>query len=347
MKICYLLEDTNLSGGVRVVFDQARALSHRGHKVNVRARNGSHHWYPYPIKVDYVSGLDQSFASAAKPDVVVGTFWTTVHPALKLQAPVTVHLCQGYEGALPEYGHFRSAIEDVYQIAIPKITVGEWLSEKLIARFGPERFPAFCVGQIVDTDLYRPGAYWAHWLRHLRGLPHQVLVPGLYESFCKGVSDALEAVSIMRREGNTIHLIRVSSGQPSPQEMATTQIDEYYSVISPLEVAQLYQRADLLLAPSLSEEGFGLPFAEALASGLPAVATAIPSHLSFAVEHDYAYFVSEHDPEAMATAAMSVLTDPLTRFKFRRRGPSIVRRRFRAESVAERLESVFARLALQ
>lgn len=57
LKICYLLESTNLSGGVRVVFDQTRALRERGHEVKVRALFGDHMWYPYSVDVDYVSDL--------------------------------------------------------------------------------------------------------------------------------------------------------------------------------------------------------------------------------------------------------------------------------------------------
>lgn len=57
LKICYLLESTNLSGGVRVVFDQTRVLRERGHEVKVRALFGDHMWYPYSVDVDYVSDL--------------------------------------------------------------------------------------------------------------------------------------------------------------------------------------------------------------------------------------------------------------------------------------------------
>jgi glycosyltransferase involved in cell wall biosynthesis len=344
MRICYLLESTELCGGVRVVFDQARALAQRGHQVSVRALRGKHEWYPYPLGVDYVSRLDQRFPAGEGPDVTVGTFWTTVAPAVALGAPLTVHLCQGFEGALPEYDHVRHTIENAYRIPIPKITVGEWLVDRLKIEFGTETFPVFCVGQVVDTELFRPGTLL---LRRLRGFfrpSYRILLIGLYESSCKAVADALHAVSIMRRQGEALRLIRVSTGHPSTEEISITQIDEYHTMISPREMSVLYRRAHLLLAPSLAGEGFGLPFAEALASGLPAVATAIPSHLSFSKRKDYACFVPEGDPEAMAAAARRILHDHALYRRLQEQGLSIVRSRFGAAEVSQRLEALFSKL---
>ena len=344
MRICYLLESTELSGGVRVVFDQARALVRQGHQVSVRALRGKHNWYPYPVQVEYVSSLDQPFPRYAKPDVVVGTFWTTIAPAIKIMAPLTVHLCQGYEGAIQEYSHIVGAIETAYLTPIPKITIGEWLSDQLKAYFGSQAFPIFCIGQIVDTGLFHPSPYIWRRLWPFYRSPFRILIVGLYESSCKGIVNALKAVAIMRRQGESVYLIRVSTGKLSKEETSITEIDEYHTMISPEAMASLYRRVHLLLAPSRKAEGFGLPFAEALASGLPVVATMIPSHLSFSKEKDYACFVPEADPEAMAQAGCQVLHDRALRHRLQRRGPSVVRHSFRAEDVARRLEAVFTRL---
>ena len=342
MRICYLLETTELCGGVRVVFDQARALAQRGHQVSVRALKGEHSWYPYPVQVEYVSQLSQPFLT--EPDVVVGTFWTTIDPAIKIMAPLTVHLCQGYEGAFQEYSHIVRAIEAVYLIPIPKITIGEWLSDQLKAHFGAQMFPIFCIGQIVDTDLFHPSPYIWHRLWSFCRPPFRILIAGLYESSCKGVADALKAVAIMRQQGEPVYVIRVSTGKLSREEASITEIDEYHTMISPSAMASLYRRVHLFLAPSRKAEGFGLPFAEALASGLPVVATMIPSHLSFSRKKDYACFVPEADPEAMAQSASHVLHNRALRHSLQRRGPSVIRRRFRADEVARGLEAVFMRL---
>jgi len=339
MRIWYLLESTELCGGVRVVFDQARALGKRGHTVTIKALRGNHQWYPYEVETDYVS--DFTHRAGPKPDVVIATFWTTVRPAIQLESDLTFHFCQGYEGDITEYASIRSDIEAVYRIPIPKITVGPWLSDRLTGYFGQEAFRTFEVGQVVDLDLFRPPWPWEKRLSIMRSKKTGILLVGLFESSVKAIPDGLACVALLREKGLDMHLVRVSNGEPTEKELAYTTIDEYHTNIPPKEMLRIYHRSDLFLAPSLAHEGFGLPFAEALACGMPSVATAIPSYLSFDSHHDYAYFVPEHDPVAMAESAMKIIQDRRLQRVLRRRGREVVRRNFKAAQVAEKLEAVF------
>ena len=121
MNICYLLESTELCGGVRVVFDQARALEKRGHRVLIRSLRGDHRWYPYPVTVEYVTGLAEGFGNQSLvPDILIATFWTTVKEAVSLNIPATFHFCQGFEGDIPEYSSLLPAIEEAYRTPIPR-----------------------------------------------------------------------------------------------------------------------------------------------------------------------------------------------------------------------------------
>ena len=111
--------------------------------------------------------------------------------------------------------------------------------------------------------------------------------------------------------------------------------------MKPSQLAALYRHSDLFFAPSRDKEGFGLPFAEALASGTPCVATRIPSFLGFDNCHDYAAFVPQNDPAAMANAASQLLRDPAKISFLRRRGPEVIRYNYSADKVARALDQVF------
>ncbi len=343
MKICYLLVSTNLFGGVKIVFDQARALRQRGHEVKIRALKGDHTWYPYPVQVEYVEKLDQGFEQGHTPDVVICTYWTTVRPGLNLNSPLTLHLCQGYEGNFPELANYRTEIENVYKIPIPKITIGEWISAQLDQILGQGLFSIHCVGQIVDTGLFRPKKLnlepFLSFFKKEKKNPNILLV-GDHEISCKGISNGLQAVSILRKRGIGVNLIRVALASFYKQESATTLINEYFTKISPIQMASIYKKTQIFLAPTLKQEGFGLPFAEALACGVPAVATKIPSYLSFDQKKDYALFVEENDPEGMADAVSSLLQDPRSRARLKKRGPALIQSKFSPAKVARAIEKV-------
>jgi len=341
LNICYLLESAALCGGVRVVLDQARSLIASGHRVSILALHGDADWYPYPISLCQVSDF-VSAAASIKPDVVVATFWTTVAPALACGAPLTVHLCQGLEYDVREYNDRVSAIEEAYAHPIPKLTVGPWLDAKLRQRFGVDAFPIVCVGQSVDTDLYRPVSPWQ---RVFSAWPARqgvrVLLPGLFEFSGKGISFALRAVRALRAEGREVHLVRVSTQPQNLLESEITLINEYHQAVTPRVMAELYRNADVVLTPSTEEEGFGLPFAEAMACGRAVVATKIRSYLSLVGGRDCAMLVPAGDVEALIVAMRTLMDDAGLRRRMGREGAALMRGRFEAAVVAQNIESAF------
>ena len=72
------------------------------------------------------------------------------------------------------------------------------------------------------------------------------------------------------------------------------------------DLPALYQGAAMLVFPSLYE-GFGMPLLEAMASGLPVVASDTSSHREVLGEE--AVFVSPHDPDSLARALKDLLLD--------------------------------------
>jgi len=339
LNISYVIESTELCGGVRVVFDQSRALKERGHTVLIISFAGDHKWYPYGIEVEYVDSIEA--VKDREFDIVVSTFWTTIEKALRLKARGLLHLCQGYEGDTIEYAGIRSHIEKAYQVPIPKIVLGKWLEDRLISVFGMEAFETYIVGQIIDTRLYAPQSYIKRLIKTFTKKRLNVLIVGAFEYSVKAVEDGLKAVSIIRGKGYDVNLIRVSYTKEYPEESNITPINEYYVKITPLEMRDIYYKADIVISPSLSNEGFDLPFAESLACGVPVIATRIPSHMSLDNRADYAAFVSTKDPLAIANALEDLINSPLKRLYLSHRGIQVTRNNFMAHTVAERLEKAF------
>jgi glycosyltransferase involved in cell wall biosynthesis len=97
----------------------------------------------------------------------------------------------------------------------------------------------------------------------------------------KRIDVLLETTAILTRSWPNLRLIRVGDTFTSAQERQVRQLGLADSVrvlpfVDRRVLAAVYRRATMLLQPS-DREGFGLPVAEAMASGTPVVASRIPA----------------------------------------------------------------------
>jgi len=321
--INYLLEDTALFGGVKVVLHHAELLRRVGHRVTVVSRGPRPTWYPTGDDFRSVPEFSPEFVPEA--DLHVATFWTTLEPAAALPSGQVVHFCQGFEAALEHNRADHPRILEAYSRVVPTWAVSPHLAELNSDRFGrPVR--------IV------PPALEPYWRPRRRLGPRRrpkVLVPHPFEFYMKGVDTALEAVRLVRRRGIELTLVRLSQWPLGDEERALLEPDEFHHHLDPPEVAVLLGGCDLMLAPSWQSEGFGLAVLEALACGLPVVASRISSHESFAA--GAAELVPVGDADGFAEAAEMVLSSGRRWRAMRQRGLERARR-FSEETVAATLD---------
>lgn len=327
LRIAYLLESTELSGGVKVALIQAEALARRGHRVAVVSADARPDWHSLSRAAFERCAFRES-AELARADVRVATFWTTVAPALADARGPVFHLCQGYEADFSFYAGDRSAIEEAYRRPTRKLAVSQTLARKLEDRgVGP----ATNVGQAFEADGYGPAPERA------TGDPPVVIVVGAREADVKGIDVALDGLALWRSRGGRFRLRRVSPLPAGAVESASGVVDEYHCRLSPERMPFAYRASDLFIGPSRPEEGFGLPALEALASGLPCLLSDTDGHREFA--GDAAWYFADGDPASLADALPALLSEEARR-RARDAGPAAARR-FDPAGVAERLETAF------
>lgn len=295
MRVTYLLEGTELFGGVKVALHQAQLLAGRGHDVRVLARGDAPGWFPLEVEVRRVE--THAGLRLDPQEVCVATFWTTLPPAAASGA-APLQYCQGFEGSYTHNRCDHPAIEAAYRLRTPAMTVAPHLAELVATRF---RRPARTVTQPLQP-IFRP-----HRSRRGPGPVPRILVVGPWEIDWKGVETALRAVARMREEGVECRLVRLSQWPLPAEELSLLAPDEAHVHLAPPDVASLMRGCDLLLAPSWEPEGFGLPVLEAMASGVPVVASHVSSFRWFAAQA--ALLVPPGAPEALAGAARRVLGD--------------------------------------
>ena len=152
MRIVYLLDSTELSGGVYVALLQAEALGRRGHRVAVVSPGPAPAWFPLSrARFERSSFADSRELVSA--DIRVATFWTTVAPALAAASGPVFHLSQGYEAAFSFYAGQRDRIEAAYSLPARKLAISASLAARLEAaghRLGEN------VGQAIDPTPVLP-----------------------------------------------------------------------------------------------------------------------------------------------------------------------------------------------
>ena len=274
----------------------------------------------------YVDDFRQYDASGE--DFVVGTFWVTVPYAHALAGERAVHLCQGYEGAFSVYEPIREQIDAVYALPIPKLVVTRSLLP-ICQRFTRD---VTYIGQVVEDEFYRAVTPREHE-------PLRVLLCGQAQADLRGMPEGYGAVAHARWFHQKLDLIRVSPWAPSREE-PLENVQEFHVALTTAEMTRLVHSCDVLLAPNHREEGFGLPAAEAMASGIPCVLTAIPSFLSFDERHDYALFAPENNAVELGERLIEMLSDEALRDRLRARGREVAEQ-WRVEHAAERLERFF------
>ena len=181
---------------------------------------------------------------------------------------------------------------------------------------------------------------------HFRPRPEIPRVPGRVMTTAsadvpfKGLLPLVEAIAKLRTERPDTHLVVVGRLRPeSPVASAIERLGlqgavTFESGVSDERMVQLYAEAQVAVVPSLYE-GFSLPAVEALACGVPLVATrggALPEVVG---EHGVTgMLVPPGDPGALSIAIRTVLEEPELARRLSNSGRRRVLERFTWQSCA-------------
>lgn len=127
----------------------------------------------------------------------------------------------------------------------------------------------------------------------------------------KRIDVLLRAFAGVRRDHPSARLLRVGGDLTADQMRLAAELGIEAAIVTlprldPATLAAVYRRSSLLLFPS-EREGFGLPVLEALACGLPVVASDIDPHRE--VADTAAAYAPVGDPDAWSVAASSLLRE--------------------------------------
>ncbi len=191
----------------------------------------------------------------------------------------------------------------------------------------------------VDTDTFRP-------LEGVEKEPNGILFVGNSEDRNKGARYLVEALHILRREID-FHLTFVDRPRES-LELVPSLVKRwglqsrvtFTGRVSTEELVRRYNKAEILVSPSVYE-GFGLPAAEAMACGVPVVATTAGAFPEVVADGETGWLVAPGDAHALADAIKRLMADPAERKRMGDAGRRRMQERFTWRETARKTVALY------
>jgi len=164
----------------------------------------------------------------------------------------------------------------------------------------------------------------------------------------KGILELIDAVDILHRQGVKLRLIvsgigpDLDTAQAASTERSLDHIIEFSEYVDYDAVAEVYRRADLFVSPTWSE-GFSNTILEAMASGLPIVASRSVGVVDCLTDEENALFHVVHDVGGLASQIRRLIDDPSLRQRLAQNALAEVQEKYQwplvARQLVERLET--------
>jgi glycosyltransferase involved in cell wall biosynthesis len=203
------------------------------------------------------------------------------------------------------------ALRRMFRLMDMVITVSEALRDRLVEYAAPDRVITIRNGIPVERFRGYPRAA----VRAELEIPETAKIVGMTARLIagKGITTALEAVSLLTRIVPDLHFVVVGDG---PERGKFESYGEALGLAKRVhflgwreDVPRLMAGWDMFILPS-SSEGFSLSVLEAMASGLPVVVSDLDSMREAVVVGKSGYLTKPGDAPELAAAILNVLRDP-------------------------------------
>ena len=284
MRVAFLVNDLQLSGGVGVVVQHAHRLSSRhGWDVTLVLvrQDDDPSWHGYD-HLPHLHVRTRTEALGERYDVAIATWWETTFTLFELDADRYAYFAQSLEDRFYRRGQpERIGAALSLDLPVSFITEAGWIVETL-SGLRPDT-SCHLVPNGVDKDVFSPPATVASSAEE----PLRILVEGSPHVWFKHVLESVQAVAEM----NEPHHLTVVCGDRAALEGVAA--DEVLGPLSHREMAELYRRTDVVLKLS-SVEGVSGPPLEGFHCGATCVVTPVTGHDEY-VRHGFNGLLADWD----------------------------------------------------
>lgn len=211
--------------------------------------------------------------------------------------------------------------------------VSEKVRESLSAISGKAKSNFSIIPNSVNTDIFFPDALERRLQREKLRMNAKTFLVGVVARFSpqKGHKYLLDAIRILRQRGIKLKVLLVGVGELENEIRESVERDSLQDYVAfygqALEVPKVLQALDCFILPSLWE-GMPLALLEAMASGIPVIATDVAGTRELIQHEVNGLLIPAKDPEAIVEALILMKENKTLRNKILQSALNFVRAKY-------------------
>lgn len=327
-KIIFVLPETTLSGGIRVVFEVANGLKSRGFDTEIWSLTSEIVWESQilPVK-QFRSYSALQKALSLESAIKVATWWETADVVLlaSINNGLPVQFVQEFETWFyTDDISARAAVVSSYRPEFHYITTADYqLRELEEIGIKATKIP---VG--YDDTIYKQ-------LPEIKRDDSSILAVGR-SFFQKNFEMTADAWNLLPEDKYTLELFGNEPNIIHGENVNYTIFPSNETVNSMLNKATVFVQTSL-------HEGFSLPILEAMAAGCPVITTDSHGNRDFCVDGKNCIIVEQNNPQDLAIAIQKVISNKELQEQLRLEGLETAQR-YRWKTLIDQYEQYFSKL---
>lgn len=298
-KICFLIENPDISGGTYVIFEHAIRIQRRQNVeviliTELPISQKQLFWHPDANELiwkTYNEIVNDEF------DAVIATWWPTAYEAHRIKSKSYLYFNQSVESKFYKDSDVQSRLyaDSTYLLNLLIITEATWIQNYLRNNYGTE-------AKLVLNGI-RKDIYTTNGISVASKDPNKlrVLIEGPLGVFFKNTEKAVQLAK--QSEADEIWLLTSSNISSFPG------VDKVFSRIPILKTPEVYRSCDLLIKLSYVEGMFGPPL-EMFHCGGTAIVYDVTGHDEYIIHNKNGIVVKTDDEQAVIDSINSLKRDP-------------------------------------
>lgn len=278
LDIAYLLPHNLITGGLKILIEQANTLQIRGHNVSLYSHVPKPEWIDINCEYIQVPADKHLYELVPNVDIVIAGYWDLIIDAVKTNAPMLYCMAQGdidifeYDSLQPG---FRNIATIAHSLPVKILTVSNLMQKKIRELYNRE---SVLIPNAIDNNIFYP-------MKSRKNDPLEILLIGNDKLSFKGHDDIIRALFSLKNQDYDFRVKWATPAFPS-KDYTDAKLNIQHSICPTQdELGRLYRTSDIYISGSYYES-FSLPPLEAMASGTAVITTSNEGVNEYAVDNE-------------------------------------------------------------